>query len=158
MVSSSLTSCQDGQYASAPTCGYQYDSYSRKIPGSQGFCCRCGVLDTLGLDNDSLSRGKICQAFNFGSNSATAHCLAYDGQQYSGYRIGTPSLYYQIKVTVGQESLLLGSQVSLATDKAQTVRAQLVGSLALDTPAPALSQQVLLRPSNNQRQFAQHVQ
>ena len=64
--SSSLIDCKDGDYDKSPTCGFQYDSNNQKILYSQGYCCECSFLDTIGLDNTHLSRGNICQALNIG--------------------------------------------------------------------------------------------
>jgi hypothetical protein len=53
---------------------------------SQGFCCECSFSDIIGVGN-SLSRAKVCGAFNFGAGSATASCIHYDDLWYSGYSI-----------------------------------------------------------------------
>lgn len=66
VLSSSLIGCRDGDYDSHPTCGFQYDNQNRKILYSQGYCCECSFLDTIGLDNKHLSRGNLCKALNIG--------------------------------------------------------------------------------------------
>lgn len=76
--SSSVLSCQDGFYSSSATCGFQYNNEGQKIEDSQGFCCSCSMLSILGIDQTQLTRGSVCSALNFGSNSATAHCLTFD--------------------------------------------------------------------------------
>ena len=66
VLSSSLIDCKDGDYDKYPTCGFQYDSNNQKMLYSQGYCCECSFLDTIGLDNTHLSRGNICKALNIG--------------------------------------------------------------------------------------------
>ena len=66
VISSSLIDCQDGDYDTNPTCGWQYDSNNQTILYSQGYCCECSFLSVIGLDNSQLSRGNMCEAFNIG--------------------------------------------------------------------------------------------
>ena len=66
VLSSSLIDCKDGDYDKNPTCGFHYNTKNQKIIYSQGYCCECSFLDTIGIDNTHLSRGNICKALNIG--------------------------------------------------------------------------------------------
>jgi Male gamete fusion factor len=67
VVESNVFTCEADFYDSQPTCGYAINAANERILYSQGFCCKCSLLDILGLDKNDLTRGKICQTLNIGS-------------------------------------------------------------------------------------------
>jgi hypothetical protein len=67
VIESNVFSCEADFYDSNPTCGFVKNAAGTKILYSQGFCCKCSWLDILGLDNEELTRGKICKTLNIAS-------------------------------------------------------------------------------------------
>lgn len=67
VIESNVFTCEADYYDSNPTCGFAKDPKGVKILYSQGFCCKCSWLDILGLDNEELTRGKICKTLNIAS-------------------------------------------------------------------------------------------
>lgn len=45
-------------------------------------------------------RGNICEPFNWGTGSATAHCLRFYDPWYSAYSISAPFLVYDIEIHI----------------------------------------------------------
>lgn len=67
VIESNVFNCEADFYDSRPTCGYAVNAANERILYSQGYCCRCSLLDILGLDKNDLTRGKVCQTLNIGS-------------------------------------------------------------------------------------------
>ena len=67
VIESNVFTCEADYYDSNPTCGFAKDPTGARILYSQGFCCKCSWLDILGLDNEELTRGKICKTLNIAS-------------------------------------------------------------------------------------------
>ena len=146
--------CSDEAYTSSPSCGWKRDSTGQKIWDSQGYCCACSVLQTLGLDPDEHVRGNQCQAFNLGEGYATAHCLVLDELWYSAFEIGTEAIGYEVKVEVTvpdlQGNYTLETVVvspSVPVQQGKDVIVRLIGDFYPTSPPPNLSSLLLFTPS-----------
>jgi len=100
VIISNIFSCEDGDLAQKPTCGWTLNSLSQKIPFSQGFCCKCDFAQIIGINNTDRNRGNTCRFLNLSNGSATAHCLKYDPLWWSAYEINNYNIVYQIEITV----------------------------------------------------------
>jgi hypothetical protein len=100
IIISDVFSCNDGDLASNPTCGWVKDSTNKIVPYSQGFCCKCDFSQIIGIDTTSRNRGSSCGFLNLGSGSATAHCLRFDSLWYSAYEIKKYRINYLIEISV----------------------------------------------------------
>ncbi|CAD8112113.1 unnamed protein product [Paramecium sonneborni] len=147
-IAGAILSCDDSWYSNSPTCGFQYQN-NKKIFDSQGFCCSCGILDIIGL-SDEFARGNICS--QAGLRTATmAFCLRYSNLWYSGYEIGTYSIFYNITISIiysnqEQEELKLGSEVKVVQGK--TLIGRIIGDFTPLNPPPSLESFILMRPSS----------
>lgn len=67
--------CVDAADASNPTCGWRYDSNQRRVPNSQGYCCRCDASQILKLSNGDTRAGLSCNfEFTWGTFSKARPC------------------------------------------------------------------------------------
>jgi hypothetical protein len=92
-----MFTCQDSFTSTAPTCGWQYDSYGRKLGYSQGFCCKCD-LSSVSYNQKTLRAGS-CSTASYAA-SGTAHCMKFGTLQYSAYSFQTPYIEYQIIIDI----------------------------------------------------------
>ena len=92
-----MFTCQDSFQSLQPTCGWQYDSYGRKLAYSQGFCCACDAK-SLTYNQKNLRAGS-CSTVNVVA-SGTAHCMRFGTLQYSAYSFQTPYIEYTITVDI----------------------------------------------------------
>jgi len=146
--------CSDAAYTSSPSCGWKRDSSGEKVWDSQGYCCTCSVLQTIGLDPDEHRRGSQCEAFNLGQGYATAHCLVLDDLWYSAYEVGTEVIGYEVTVEVtlpdSQGNYTLETVTvspSVPVQKVGDVVVRLIGDFYPTTPPPTLSSLLLFTPS-----------
>jgi len=98
VIPSNVFSCQDGDKAQSPTCGWMLDTTGSYIPYSQGFCCSCNFGQITGIDNSQTIRGLPCSSLNMGTGSANAHCLRYDQLWYSAYNVKNWIIDYKINI------------------------------------------------------------
>ena len=92
--------CVDDNSANA-ACGWVLDQNGNRIPGSQGFCCKCSALSLFGLgatEIRSADAGISCSLLN--AQAASAHCMRLDALWYSAYEILAPSVDFNIPVSV----------------------------------------------------------
>lgn len=100
VIISNVFSCQDGDLAQSPTCGWTLNSLNQRIPYSQGFCCKCDFGQIIGINNTDRNRGNTCKFLNLGSGSATAHCLKYDQLWWNAYEVSGYQIVYEISIFV----------------------------------------------------------
>lgn len=100
VIISDLFSCEDGDLAQSPTCGWTLNSLNQRIPYSQGFCCKCDFAQIIGINNTDRNRGNTCKFLGLGSGSATAHCLKYDPLWWNAYEVSGYQLVYEISIFV----------------------------------------------------------
>jgi hypothetical protein len=110
VIISGIFSCEDGDLAQSPTCGWTLNSLNQRIPYSQGFCCKCDFGQVIGINNTDRNRGNTCKFLNLGSGSATAHCLKFDHLWWNAYEVTGYSIVYEISIFVsyldeGKESI-----------------------------------------------------
>lgn len=56
----------------------------------------------INFSGETKTRGNTCGVVNLGSNSASAHCLAFDKSvTFKSYIMGSPRLTYEIKIDIG---------------------------------------------------------
>ncbi|MEW5316239.1 MAG: hypothetical protein WDW38_007620 [Sanguina aurantia] len=175
--------CKDSSTDTAPTCGWYYEG-GVQVPDSQGFCCTCSssqIFDnTFGTGNPQRTRANLdCDFFSnpldilIGKLPTSAHCLQFDAQWFSGYKLGSSSLQFQITVTVTvptssastlaaatnstlavgaaivlnvTQLLVVSPSVPLAVSSGGQVSVTLEGDLAMYTALPVLSNQILMMP------------
>ena len=154
VLSESAFQCSAEAYSSNPTCGWKLDPQGAKIWDSQGYCCTCSFLQTIGLDSDSYTRGNQCQALNLGEGYATAHCLVMDELWYSAYQVGKFGVEYEVevKVTIPDENgnytlTTLHLSPSVAIQQGAGVVARLIGDFYPSSPPPVLESLLLFTPS-----------
>jgi len=100
VIISDVFSCEDGELAQKPTCGWTMNSKNQRIPYSQGFCCKCNFAQIIGIDNTDRNRGNTCKFLNLSSGSATAHCLKYDNLWWNAYEVNSYQIVYVIDVFI----------------------------------------------------------
>ena len=100
VIISDVFSCEDGDLAQSPTCGWTLNSLNQRIPFSQGFCCKCDFAQIIGINNTDRNRGNTCKFLNLSSGSATAHCLKYDNLWWSAYQVNNYQIVYEIDIFV----------------------------------------------------------
>lgn len=156
--------CVDASDASNPTCGWRYDVNKRRVPNSQGYCCRCDASQILKLSNTDTRAGLSCNfEFTWGTFSkSSAHCLLFDELWWDVYEIQplstvfyiTVTLYYYSKAdnTWKAQALEL-SPVRLSAQSADgAVVAQLVGNFAPFTQLASFTDRYFMlpgRPASN---------
>ncbi|EKF32579.1 hypothetical protein MOQ_003566 [Trypanosoma cruzi marinkellei] len=101
-ITTELTGCDD-TFSPTATCGLAKDTAGRPIPYSQGFCCRCGACQLLGLCPVGSRGLQVCDIFN---GAALAACLRFGKLWYSGYSIGPATIWYRllVKLTADAEN------------------------------------------------------
>jgi hypothetical protein len=90
-------SCTALTQDSDPTCGWQYTPQNQKLAYSQGFCCKC---DLLNLQGEFELRGASCSLVNlWKEDAASAHCLRFDTtMEFKGYTVEAPRVEFDINV------------------------------------------------------------
>lgn len=155
IVSTDLINCEDGDLSSNPTCGWQYDIHSgKKIPHSQGFCCKCNFGQIIGTSSSS-KRGSQCQMLNLGIGSATAHCLVYDELWWGAYEIKNYSFDYTVSITIqnythinSSEIMYLSPSDIIATTPDKNIIARIIGDFLPSTLPIDYSEYYLLIPKH----------
>lgn len=137
------------------TCGLVADDENKLIPFSQGFCCSCSVCQAAQLCPTD-ARG----ACNVLGEFTAASCLRFGEDWYAGFRIGEPTVDYQLNVTLtttkrsadGKRErvtrvLQLGPSIRGASNSELGVVASIAGGFASVVRAPVLSPLMLFMPS-----------
>lgn len=161
VVFSSIFDCEEDPYADDPTCGWQQDSNKQRIWDSQGFCCECSFLELLGFN--TFKRAELCESFNLGVGSATAHCLSWDELWYSAYEVGSFTSHYEITADVvrpGSGGEYIGEQIKVSPSVPVQLSEsgggvlRLVGDFYPNEPPPSLNHYFLFaasRPTGHSR-------
>lgn len=96
IILSSLN-CVDGSSASSPTCGWAVSNGVR-IEDSQGFCCTCDFLQTIGMSDDTTRATSLsCDLF---SSQQSAHCLRFNNLWYSAYSVGPAETFFTLELGI----------------------------------------------------------
>jgi hypothetical protein len=118
--------CLDGGGDAAVGCGWQVDAAGAHIPFSQGFCCRCSVVDTL--ESTYVPRnGQTCA---FAARRDSAQCLRMAPLWHSAYAIGAPSIDFVMVLVV-----LQCRPTAAALAAAANTSAAAMAALRCDAPA-----------------------
>lgn len=155
IVKSDIFTCNDKDQNDNPTCGWQYDSNGNKIANSQGFCCKCAFGQIIGM-NPNI-RGNACELFNFGTGSASAHCLAFDSLWFSGFELKQYQLNYKIGIQVigkneadknyDVESMTLSPSNQISRSESGNIIARAIGDFLPPILPEDFSNSFLLIPS-----------
>ncbi|EPY41684.1 hypothetical protein AGDE_02240 [Angomonas deanei] len=100
------------------TCGIAKDTAGNLIPYSQGFCCDCGVCQTLGICSPDSRASNACNLFN---KYTSASCLRFGPVWYSGYSIGQYSNWYTINVSLSLNTTDNSNGVGSVVNKNETL-------------------------------------
>eukprot|EP00899_Mesostigma_viride_P004990 jgi/Mesvir1/14492/Mv05193-RA.1 len=161
--------CRAGATSVNPTCGWYYwtnttSGVKTQVPDSQGFCCDCSVGEGFSesfAGKDTKNRGNIdCSLLGnglfIGGRPASAHCLRFSEQWYSGYSIGEMETRFIIRVIVepppgqsggsGSDFLIVAPSKRVAVSRNKEVRIRLHGDLAGYRAPRVLSEKILLWP------------
>ncbi|PBJ75583.1 Generative cell specific 1 protein (GCS1) [Trypanosoma cruzi cruzi] len=99
-ITTELVGCDD-TFSPKATCGLATDTAGRPIPYSQGFCCRCGPCQLLGLCPVGSRGLQVCDIFR---GAALASCLRFGELWYSGYSMGSATIWYRLSVKLTTDS------------------------------------------------------
>ncbi|RNF04482.1 generative cell specific-1 [Trypanosoma rangeli] len=99
-IPAEIIGCEDGSNSKA-TCGVVLDAAGETIPYSEGFCCRCGMCQLLGICPPDSRGLQVCNVFG---EASMASCLRFGELWYSGYSIGSASTWYRLEVKLTANS------------------------------------------------------
>jgi len=151
--------CVDGASSASPTCGWAVSNGNR-VQDSQGFCCTCDFLQTIGV-SDSPTRATTLSCDLFTSQQS-AHCLRFGELWYSAYAVGAAETFFTLELGVTsyvegaentevvqhQEVLTLGPTSPGARSADGKIIARLLGDFARPAEAPALESKYFVVPSS----------
>lgn len=148
-----LTAQCDDSFSSKASCGVKYTTSNEPIPYSQGFCCSCGTCSALGICSANARMSLACDLF--GSYSV-ASCLRFGNSWYSGFSIGTASMWFTMDLKFTRNNTDAGKDSSTLTlspsrldaaDKDFGSYAQIIGTFHPSVEPLYLSDKMLFVPS-----------
>ncbi|KAA6372636.1 MAG: putative Hapless, partial [Streblomastix strix] len=128
--------CVASATSKSPTCQWDYDKATGKIiQFSQGFCCTCGLKDSLLGQSENERLKYACQK---GVGSSCAFCLRYEEPKFQAMEIGPPKTDWSILCrvrTLNKELKKLEDQdlvISTSKPIARSTNGRVIGRLIGD--------------------------
>jgi hypothetical protein len=91
--------CVDDASSPAPSCGYVLAADGGRVPGSQGFCCRCSLTDYFGATSGGARNGLTCDLLS-ASGSQAANCLRMAPLWHAAFGVAAPQTAYRLDVAM----------------------------------------------------------
>lgn len=153
-IDGSLANLCDDSFTTKATCGLQMDAEGNAIPYSQGFCCDCSICSAIKVCEANARSALACDIFGAYSS---ASCLRFGSLWYSGFTIGSASVWFEIELnlarhtgngTVVESSTMVLSPNQLgASDAKFGCEAELVGTFSPSVEPQYFGDKMLFVPS-----------
>lgn len=153
IIDGSLANLCDDSATTAATCGLQKDSSGNIIPYSQGFCCDCSICSAIRVCKANARSALACNLLGVYSS---ASCLRFGDLWYSGFTMGSASIWFEIKLnltshkdnqTVQSSMLTLSPDQLGSSDALFGCEAQLVGTFDPSVEPQYFGDKMLFVPS-----------
>lgn len=153
VIDGSLANLCDDSATTDATCGLQTDSSGNVIPYSQGFCCDCSICAAIKVCTANARSALACNLLGVYSS---ASCLRFGALWYSGFTIGSASIWFEIELnltshkgneTVKSSTLTLSPDQLGSSDVIFGCEAQLVGTFDPSVEPQYFGDKMLFVPS-----------